>query len=133
MNEEITDKDKIINYWIESSDNNYQTMENLFSSKDYHWSLFMGHLVIEKLLKGIFVKTFNKHAVFTHDLLRLAEKCGLKLTKEQQDILDRITTFNINARYDDYKKNFYLLCTAEFTSGWIEKIKTLRLWLKEKL
>lgn len=48
-------------------------------------------------------------------------------------MLDRITTFNINARYDDYKKNFYLLCTAEFTSGWIEKIKTLRLWLKEKL
>ena len=60
MNEEITDKDKIINYWIESSDNNYQTMENLFSSKDYHWSLFMGHLVIEKLLKGIYVKTFNE-------------------------------------------------------------------------
>ena len=80
MKEEITDKDKIIKYWVESSDDDYRTMENLFNSKDYHWSLFMGHLVIEKLLKGIYVKTFNEHAVFTHDLLRLAEKCGLNKT-----------------------------------------------------
>ena len=32
MKEEITDKDKIINYWVESSDDDFQTMENLFSS-----------------------------------------------------------------------------------------------------
>ncbi len=31
-------------------------MLNLFDTKDYHWSLFMGHLVIEKLLKGKIVK-----------------------------------------------------------------------------
>lgn len=133
MNREITDKDKIISYWVESSDNNYDTMEHLLSSGDYHWALFIGHLVIEKLLKAEYVKTFGEHAVFTHDLLRLAYKCKLDLTQEQQDWLDRITTFNINARYDDYKRNFYLLCTPEFTREWIEKIKQLRLWLKKKL
>jgi hypothetical protein len=26
------------------------TMNNMFNSKDYHWSLFIGHLVIGKLL-----------------------------------------------------------------------------------
>lgn len=133
MSEEITDKNKIIAYWIESSDGNYKTMEHLLSSRDYHWALFMGHLVIEKLLKAVYVKTLGEHAVFTHDLLRLANKCKLELTKEQEDWLDRITTFNINARYDDYKKSFYILCTSEFTSGWIDKIKQLRSWLKEKL
>lgn len=29
--------------------NDYNTMLNLFKSKDYHWNLFVGHLVIEEL------------------------------------------------------------------------------------
>jgi uncharacterized protein len=35
--------------------------------------------------------------------------------------LDEITSFNLNARYDDYKKEFYKLCTPEYTpkTGWI--------------
>lgn len=36
MNEEHFDKEKIINYWLESSDNDFSTMENLFHSKDYN-------------------------------------------------------------------------------------------------
>jgi len=47
--------------------------------------------------------------------------------------LDKITAFNLNARYDDYKREFYNLCTPEFTNVWIEKIKILRLWIKEML
>jgi len=50
---EILDKPEyVISYWIESSDKNFQTMGNLFNSGDYDWSLFIGHLVIEKLLKA---------------------------------------------------------------------------------
>ncbi len=48
-------------------------------------------------------------------------------------ILDSITRFNIKARYDDYKQNFYKLCTDEFTKEWIEKIKDCRLWIKSML
>jgi len=52
------DKEKLIRYWIESSDNDFKTMKDLFETKNYNWSLFMGHLVIEKLLKAqyIFIK-----------------------------------------------------------------------------
>ena len=38
-----------------------------------------------------------------HDLLYLSEKIELGLT-ENQERLSIITKFNINARYDDYKK-----------------------------
>lgn len=47
------DFEKIISFWIKSSDNDFKTMKNLHKSKDYHWSLFIGHLVIEKLLKAL--------------------------------------------------------------------------------
>ncbi len=51
-----------------------------------------------------------------HNLLRLAEKNELKLTEKLKLQLARITTFNINARYDDYKREFQKKCTTEFTN-----------------
>jgi HEPN domain-containing protein len=129
----VIDKNFIINYWLDTANHDYQTMLNLYESKDYHWSLFMGHLVIEKLLKSIYVKNIDDNPPRIHDLLRLAERAGLEITEEQEDILDLITTFNINARYPDYKQSFYKKCNYEFTTANIEKIKELRTWLLLKI
>lgn len=127
------DFEKIVNHWITTSDDDFNTMEMLFISKSYGWSLFLGHISTEKLLKALYVKKFNEHAPFTHNLYRLAELIGLELSDEHADWLDEITSFNLNARYDDYKKEFYNLCTPQYTETWIKKIKVLRIWIKEKL
>lgn len=125
--------EKIVKYWVETSDKDFKTMKNLFNSRDYNWSLFLGHLVIEKLLKAFFVKKNEKHATFSHDLLRIAKNCNLSLDETKEDWLDVITTFNINVRYDNYKQEFFRLCTKEYTEIWIKNIKELRRWLKEQL
>jgi HEPN domain-containing protein len=52
-------------------------MNNLMLSKDFNWALFIGHLVIERLLKAIIVKNTGNHAPLTHDLRRLAKLSGL--------------------------------------------------------
>jgi len=108
-------------------------MENLVKSTDYLWALFIGHLVIEKLLKAYYVKTVDDNPPWIHQLLRLAEKTDLLLTEEQKDTLLLITTFNINVRYPDYKYEFYKKCTKEYSETSIAKIKELRLWLKEQI
>ncbi len=129
MEEKIENIDTIVNYWKDSSDQNFETMQHLLHSKDYSWALFIGHLVIEKLLKALYVKKIQKHALYTHDLLRLTNKIGLVLTEEQEDWLDEISTFNLNARYDNYKQDFYKKCTKEFTIERISRIENIRLWL----
>ena len=133
MNEKIEHKEKIVQHWIDSSEQNYSTMQNLIDSKDYSWALFMGHLVIEKIIKAGIVKQIKSHAPFTHDLRRLAKLSKIDFEKEHIVWLDVITTFNLNARYDSYKKDFYKKCTPEFTSIWIDNIKTLREWIKMRL
>lgn len=125
--------DKIAGYWIETSDDDYKTMVNLFNTKDYHWSLFIGHLVLEKLLKACVVMKICNNPPFTHDLTKLAKITGYYFSEEQLDWLDTITAFNLNARYDSYKKAFYQKCTRDFTKEWFDNIKTLRLWIKEQL
>jgi len=124
-------KEDIIRYWKETSDKDYETMLHLFQTGDYHWSLFMGHLVIEKLLKAIFVmrNDENIQPPKTHDLLLLAKKAGIETNDEIDDTLDLITTFNINARYPDYKQEFYHKCNLKFTQDSIKKIKELREWI----
>jgi HEPN domain-containing protein len=122
-----------VHHWTETSDDDFNTMHILFSSKTYHWALFMGHIAIEKLLKAYYVRQKESHAPFTHNLYRLAELGGLEISEEHADWLFKITTFSLNARYDDCKKEFHTICTADFAEEWIEKITILQKWIKQML
>lgn len=125
----------LMNYWMESADEDYNVMNVLHSNKKNSYCLFFGHLVIEKLLKALYAKK-NKSAPYapkTHDLLHLAEKTELELTERQEDLLDTITRFNMNARYDDYRKEFYLKCTDEYTKHQIKNIEEVKIWLESLL
>ena len=125
----------LMNYWIKSSDNDYGVMLDLKERKRNTYCLFFGQLLIEKLLKAYYAK-INKNAPYapkTHELAYLANKVNLKLTEEQEDMLETISDFNMEARYGDYKYTFELKCTDEYTEYWIENIKELREWLKELL
>lgn len=129
MEEKDLDPNRIADFWKESAERDFGTMQNLLRSGDRSWALFLGHLVLEKLIKAHFVKANRSHAMHSHDLLRLATKAGLPLTDERTEWLDMVSTFNINARYDNYKHNFYRQCTPEFTVLWADRIAELRTWL----
>jgi len=126
-------KDDIIAYWIESSEANYQSMHNMFTNREYVWSLFVGHLCIEKLLKAHYVKNIDTIAPRVHDLYKLAIRCNLDMSEEQMDALLYVTLFNIEARYEDYKRDFFKKCTKDFTDFNIKKIEGLRQWLLNKI
>jgi HEPN domain-containing protein len=127
------EKEEVIDYWIESSDRDFLTSKSLMELKHYPWALFIAHLVIEKLLKAYYIKVIDANVPFTHDLNRIAEKSNLKLSEEMEDLLDVISTFNIRARYEDYKQEFYKTCTKEFSEKYFNQIEELREWIKKKL
>ena len=126
-------KDEIMKYWVDSSEVDFQAMNNLFSNEHYMWALFIGHLVVEKLLKAYYVKNVDTNVPRIHDLLKLADKTNLALTEEKKDFLDEVTTFNIKARYPDYKNRFYRKATREFANVYIDKIKEFKQWLVSKI
>lgn len=126
-------KDEIIKYWIDASDFDFRAMQNLYLSKDYVWCLFLGHLVIEKLLKAITIKNDAETIPKIHDLNKLAIAAGLEIDSSLADLLDVITAFNIEARYPDYKKEFYKKADGEFTLYYKTKIIELRIWLIDQL
>ncbi len=124
-------KQDIIQYWLDTSDKDYSTVENLFNSGEYHWGLFIGHLVLEKLLKALYVQQVDSNPPRIHDLARLAEKCGITIDEQMLAKLEFITRFNLNVRYPDYQQEFYKMCTKEFSLKGLKSIEEVRQWLKK--
>jgi HEPN domain-containing protein len=119
-----------VSYWLDSAENDLGAAEDLFSSAKYDWCLFIGHLVVEKTLKAYFVySNDNKMPPKTHNLLKLAEAANLSLTEEQKLFLDEVNDFNLEVRYPEYRREFYKLCTREFTEGYFGRMKDFSQWL----
>ena len=124
----------LMNYWFESSDNDYETMKVLFKNQKNTWCLFLGHLIIEKLLKGLYARNNpeNPIAPKIHNLILLSQKANLKVPNEIRKKIQVINTFNISARYDDYKKTFTEKCTNDYTAEQVKNIEEVRKWLKKQ-
>jgi len=122
---------KITGYWTKASSQDYHTAELLFKNKKYHHALFFCHLSIEKLLKAKITHKTNSAPPYVHDLVRLAEKTGILFSEQLRNDFAEISTFNIQARYDDYKLSFYKKATRIFTKKYLIKTKEILTWLKK--
>lgn len=107
-----------IRYWKASAARDRKTAETLYKSGDYHWSLFFWHLVLEKLIKAVLLAR-HKELIYTHNVLNLARQAGLPISTKQEKELKEITSFNLEARYDNEKFSFYKKATKQFTDQWI--------------
>ena len=121
-------------YWLDSASNDLDAANSLFSSEKYDWCLFVGHLVLEKILKACYVLN-NENAIppKTHNLLKLADSADIELSKEQIIFLDEVNDFNLEVRYPEYKGEFYKLCTKEFAEKYFHEIEEFALWLKSQI
>jgi|LSQX01.3.fsa_nt_gb hypothetical protein len=71
-------KSLLIEYWINSSEKDFKTMNDLFNTKNNHWALFMGHLVINARYddyKNSFYKLCTDD--FTKEWITKTKECRL--------------------------------------------------------
>lgn len=127
-------KEEHVKYWLDGAAHDLDAAESLFQSEKYDWCLFIGHLVLEKTLKALYVKTNEANIPpKIHNLLRLAELSNLTLTVEQQEFFDDVNEFNIAARYSDEKEAFYKRCTLEYTTPYFTRVKEVHTWLASQI
>ena len=122
-----------VGYWINSSEDDYQVMQSLFDNGHYAWALFLAHLVIEKLLKAYFIKNVGVNYPRIHDLVEIAAKAALDLTSEQKGFLEDLSTFNLRARYPDYKNRFQKMVNRQYTEAKLAAMGEMRQWLQKKI
>ena len=127
------DIEKQIDYWEKSAEHDLDTAKALIKKKKYDWALFLGHLVLEKTLKAIFVKKKETFPPKTHNLVLLLKELDIEVGEDELDFFEEVNTFNISTRYPDEQLEFYKLCTKQFSTEKFKKIMGKYQWLKEKL
>jgi HEPN domain-containing protein len=124
---------KQIDYWKKSAEHDLDTAKSLIKEKKFDWALFLGHLVLEKILKAIFVKEKEVFPPRTHNLILLINEIGIPIDDDETDFFEEVNTFNISTRYPDDQFEFYHLCTEEFTLEKFKLIEEKYKWLNNKL
>jgi HEPN domain-containing protein len=112
----MNEKEEIA-YWKKMAKHDAASAKRNFRPGDYQWCLFLWHLSLEKLLKAILLQQ-GKEPIKSHNLVFLAKRVGISLTDSAETELEVITGFNLEARYDEYKKEFYKRATAAYTARW---------------
>jgi len=126
-------KQKTIDYWVSGSKYDLDIINALFEKKKYPYALFFGHLALEKLLKGLFVKETGQHTPYTHSLPMLAGKLSLNIPDDIKESLVDFMEFHIEARYPEIKNMFYHKCTRKYAQDNIAEVKRIYKWLEKQL
>lgn len=124
-------KSEAYKYWLESAERNLEIAKDNFRLGHYDWSLFFCHLTLEKVLKAVIIKK-GKIPPPIHDLYRLTKIAGVEKDADYEESLKEISTYNIEARYDDYKRSFYKKATKAYTEKWIKVCEEIFIWIKKQ-
>lgn len=119
-------QEEAVRYWIISAKEDWEVAQDLFKSGKYNHALFFLQLTLEKLIKAIYVNRKDEHPLYVHNLVLLAQKADIKLTDNELADLKEISSFNVTARYDSYKRDFYNKATHEFAIEWMKKGESIR-------
>jgi len=115
----VVTKEEKVSFWLKGAKKDKKAAKVMYQSKHYDWCLFMWHLVLEKTLKAK-IASLDKPNPFIHNLVRISKIAGIKINEEEFDQLSEISTFNLNARYSEYKYNFYKKCNKSYTDKWLK-------------
>jgi len=116
--------------WFKQADYDMNTAEFMFDGGRYFYSVFMLHLSIEKVLKGIYQKKLGEVPPKTHNLIYLINEIKIEIPEQLKKFIIKLNEASVVTRYpedlDILKKHFdketvkNLLAQGKETIKWIK-------------
>jgi len=127
-------KKEHIKYWVDTANNDWKTVNNLFQSYDFVPALFFCHLHLEKICKALWVKNNKENSPpRSHNLIKILNESNVHTNEEQLDFMLVMNNFQLEGRYPDYKQKLHKTYKKENTKEIIDNVKKLSKWLQKKL
>lgn len=93
------------NEWLQQADYDMETAEYMFSGGRLFYAVFMVHLVVEKALKGLYLKKLQTVPPKTHNLILLMKETGSRPGEDMHKFIIRLNEASVTTRYpEDLKK-----------------------------
>lgn len=123
-----------IEYWIDLAERDWQVAQNMFSTKDYVWCLFLAHITIEKLCKAVWVQdNVDNIPPRTHNIIRLLDATTFQRTPAQTVLAATLNNFQLESRYPGDTAAVYKAATSTFASNILHDTEDFRQCLLNKL
>ncbi|MFH0866104.1 MAG: HEPN domain-containing protein [Bacteroidota bacterium] len=125
-------KNKQVKEWFIQSDYDLETAAAMLKTERFVYCVFMCHLTLEKALKGLIVKKFDKVPSKIHNLIFLADELDLKLTEEQLKFIYKLNAHSITTRYPEELKKLIKVYNFEITEQILTNTKEIHQWIKKQ-
>ena len=124
-----------VDSWLNMCDEDLITAKWLLDGKRLLPMGFFCHLIAEKALKAVVVHNTGEIPPKTHDLTKLAERCGIyeDLSEEQQDFLEELLPLQIDGRYTEYKESIAKTLSYQKCEKIFKETEKFLCWIKKRL
>ena len=122
-------------YWLELCDDDLETAIWLLKgSRLLHCGYFC-HQIAEKAFKAAISKNTGEIQPKIHDLPKLAANGNLydKLSKQHLNLLDKLKSMQIEARYPEYKEAISQTLNLVYYKELFDETEDLLCWIKQQL
>ncbi len=96
--------------WLKQADYDLDTAEFMFSGGRYFYAVFMCHLVIEKALKGLYLKKKSEVPPKVHNLVYFLNQIKLKPAESIGRFIIKLNEASVATRYpedlEEINKNY---------------------------
>lgn len=109
-----------------------ETAQAMLDSGRYIYTVFMCHLSIEKMLKGIYSEKVRELPAKTHNLLFLIEKSGIKIPNQMEEFIFLLNRLSVPTRYPEDLRKMQSEYNREKASTCLSKSREVLNWLKQQ-
>jgi HEPN domain-containing protein len=120
------------NEWFLQAEYDFETAEVNFNAGRHIFAVFMCHLAIEKAMKGVYYRQFQKDPPRTHSLAYLMEAGQIQAPESLAPFILKLSAISVPTRYPDQLREMQKVYDEERTQEYIQKSKEVLQWLKVK-
>ena len=118
--------------WFLQAVYDLETTEYMFKGGRYFYSVFMGHLAIEKALKGLYQKRLQETPPKAHNLVYLLNKIDLKPPEFQAKFLIKLNEASVPTRYPETLELLKRDYSQAIAEDILFKSKEILEWIKSQ-
>lgn len=124
--------DKQSQEWLKQAEYDIDTAEYMFKGRRFFYAVFMCHLSIEKLLKGLYQEKVKQIPPKVHNLVYLLNKIGIKPDENIGRFIIKLNEASVVTRYPENIEKLQKDYTESVVKDLLIKSKESLEWIKKQ-
>jgi HEPN domain-containing protein len=119
--------------WLKQSAYDLDTADYMYAGGKYLYAVFMCHLSIEKLLKGLYYERLRQIPPKSHSLVFLLNEMGIEPPEVYRRFILKLSEASIPTRYPEDLAKVQQDYTQSIVKDILAESKETMVWIKQQL